>query len=401
VSLLLDALKRAEQEKLAREGAQAPAAPPVSVAPMAAPTTGPKAAPAAGPKATLELAAIDTPKAPTAVPAPAPGERSGAQVVFSAKREEPAPTKSSRAPLIAVGVVALLLVIGGGAYVWYQIQALSTPAGRPLAVARPVTPAPPGAPGASAKGEPVSSPPPLAMLKPGGEVGKEAKKAPPARDAAEQAVLDLLAESRSAPPSPPLKLTRSLNPPAALADVSAGYEALKRGDAAGAKRRYEAALATDAANLDALLGLATAEARLGNYSAAARHYRRSLEVDPRSAAALAGLAALADFSRPDALESQLRADLVRYPQSAALHFTLGNLLASRSRWADAQASYFEAHRLDPANPDFAYNLAVALDQLGQPRPAAAYYARALDQSKAQGAQFDARAAERRLAQLRP
>ena len=72
----------------------------------------------------------------------------------------------------------------------------------------------------------------------------------------------------------------------------------------------------------------------------------------------------------------------------------------RARWADAQASYFEAHRLEPANPDFAYNLAVALDQLGQPRPAAEFYARALAQAKKQGAQFDARAAEKRLAELK-
>jgi tetratricopeptide (TPR) repeat protein len=302
-------------------------------------------------------------------------------------------------------VVVLVLIAGGGGYVWYQVQALSSPQ-RPLATVRPVTPAPPppaapaAAPSAAPKSEPVSSPPPLALLKPG-DIAPGAKKSRPQREAAEQAVMDLLVESRAAPPPPALRLTRSLAPAPALADVTAGYDALRRGDAAAARGRYQAALAVDATNLDALLGLATAEARLGAREASARHYRRALEVDPRNATALAGLAALADFSRPGAVEAQLRTDLLRYPQSAALHFTLGNLLASQSRWADAQAAFFEAHRLEPADADIAYNLAVALDQLGQPRPAAEFYARALAQARGRAAQFDRRAAEKRLAELRP
>ena len=133
----------------------------------------------------------------------------------------------------------------------------------------------------------------------------------------------------------------------------------------------------------------------------ARHYRKTLALDPKNPAAIAGLAALADFNRPEGLEEQLRADLTRYPQSPALHFTLGNLYASQSRWNEAQAAYFEAYRLDPDGADLAYNLAVSLDNLGQSRLAADFYQRALAASGRQAAQFDKGQVSRRIAELKP
>jgi uncharacterized protein HemY len=114
---------------------------------------------------------------------------------------------------------------------------------------------------------------------------------------------------------------------------------------------------------------------------------------------LGGLAAVADLTRPDTLEPALKADIARYPQSAALQMTLGNLYASQSRWPEAQAAFFEAHQLEPQNADALYNLAVALDNLNQARLAGDYYRRALAMAKGQAVQFDARGAERRLAEL--
>ncbi|MBC8023468.1 MAG: hypothetical protein H7Y14_10140, partial [Burkholderiales bacterium] len=130
-------------------------------------------------------------------------------------------------------------------------------------------------------------------------------------------------------------------------------------------------------------------------------YRRALDLDPRNATALAGLASIADRSQPEVLEGQLRADIARYPQSAALHFALGSLYASRARWEEAQGAFFEALRIEPASPDTLFNLAVAMDHMGQSRLAADYYRRAVEASRGQAAQFDPAAAERRLAELRP
>jgi uncharacterized protein HemY len=133
---------------------------------------------------------------------------------------------------------------------------------------------------------------------------------------------------------------------------------------------------------------------------AASHYRKVLDIDPRNGTALAGLASLADYAQPEGLESVLRANITADPKSPQLQYTLGNLYASQSRWNEAQAAYFEAHRLDPANADILYNLAVSLDHLRQPRVAADYYRRALDAAGGAPTQFDPGPVARRLAEIK-
>ena len=405
MSLLLDALKRAEQEKLARQGQEPqPAGAPD---PGAAPTLDP------APRRKLELEAHDHP--PAAAPATAAAakqEREGAKAVFAAKQPAaPAPSPKGNKVVLAIVAGALVLLAGGGGYVWYEINKGPSPlvARGPIPAApRPVTPAAPaGSPQASGATPAPATPaarndavPPVAVLKP------ESAATTPARErtqpkAAEQLVMNLLRQSADAKPAPPLKLSRTIVAPRVSPEVAQGYDALKRGDPAAARKSYEAALAADSSNLDAHLGLATAAARTGDRDTATRHYRRALALDPKSPSAVAGLAALADLSRPEGLEGQLRADITRYPQSPALHFTLGNLYASQSRWNEAQAAYFDAYRLDPDSADIAYNLAVSLDQLGQARLAADFYKRALAASETQAAQFDKGQVSRRIAELKP
>jgi tetratricopeptide (TPR) repeat protein len=243
--------------------------------------------------------------------------------------------------------------------------------------------------------------PTVAVPKPGSLAGAAAAKPKPQPRTAEQLVVNLLKNSGGDKNLPPLKLSRTIDPPRVAPDVAQGYELLLRGDVAGARQRYEAAVAADATNLDARLGLATASARMGDRASAVQHFRWALELDPKNPSAVAGLAALADFSRPEVLEQQLRADLAQYPQSAALHFTLGNLLAFQSRWTEAQAAYFESYRLDPENAEVAYNLAVSLDHLGQAKLAADFYQRALGAARQQNVQFDKGQVSRRIAELKP
>ena len=51
--------------------------------------------------------------------------------------------------------------------------------------------------------------------------------------------------------------------------------------------------------------------------------------------------------------------------------------ALTQRWPDAQQAYFQAHQLQPDNPDYAFNLAVALEHIGQPKAALDFYRRAV------------------------
>ncbi len=184
----------------------------------------------------------------------------------------------------------------------------------------------------------------------------------------------------------PLKLARSEEPkPRVPADVQAGYDALVAGDLAAARRRYAAALAADATNVDALLGLATVEARSANPRWPPR---------PVTAASSSSIPATPPRKRgsprsptsrvPRRSRCALRTELASSPDSAALQLTLGDLYASQGRWSEAQAEYFEAHRLQPENADVAYNLAVSLDHLGQRRLAADFYRRALEARRGAG-----------------
>jgi tetratricopeptide (TPR) repeat protein len=408
VSLLLDALKRAEQEKLTRHHGDR-----ASAEPAAARAAAPSAA-------VLELQPLG------AGAAAASGSRAEAanaqaaqaQAVFKAKAAPPAP-RNRRIVLIAAAAAIAILVAGAGAYVWHTLSALKP---RPVGVAvrLPIAVAPPAAstageakpgPAGAAVLAPADAAAGLAAAPPAAAASPAPSPAPasatpgddaPKADAQRSGAPDLAALLRKPQPpaNPPVELTRTEDPrPRIAPDVQAGYQALLAGDLAAARDHYAKTLATDPTNLDAQLGLATVEARAGNIAAAAAGYRRALDLDPRNPTALAGLAALADLSRPEATENALRGEIARYPESAALELTLGNLLAAQGRWAEAQAAYFEAQRAQPENADVAYNLAVSLDHLGQRRAAADFYRRAL-QARAHGAaQFDAAAASRRLAEL--
>jgi tetratricopeptide (TPR) repeat protein len=69
-------------------------------------------------------------------------------------------------------------------------------------------------------------------------------------------------------------------------------------------------------------------------------------------------------------------------------------------WSQAQQAYFHALQFQPDNPDYAYNLAVGLEHLGQTRPALEYYRKALDLSFRNGrANFDQELAIERVGQL--
>ena len=87
------------------------------------------------------------------------------------------------------------------------------------------------------------------------------------------------------------------------------------------------------------------------------------------------------------------------PGAHVLNFTLGNQFAQQGRWAEAQQEYFKAFTAEPDNPDFAYNLAVSLDHLRQPKLALEYYTRALALAKSRSAGFDVAAVQARADQL--
>ncbi|HYR05704.1 MAG TPA: tetratricopeptide repeat protein, partial [Gallionella sp.] len=124
----------------------------------------------------------------------------------------------------------------------------------------------------------------------------------------------------------------------------------------------------------------------GENQAAARYFGRVLALDPRNALANAGMSAL--NTDDDYNESRLKILLHEQGNSAALHFALGNLYARQSRWGEAQQAYFNAYALEPGNAEYAFNLAVSLDHLGQKKLAVQHYQLAIQLDPSHSAGFN-------------
>ncbi|MBB3121229.1 tetratricopeptide repeat protein [Pseudoduganella violacea] len=180
--------------------------------------------------------------------------------------------------------------------------------------------------------------------------------------------------------------------------IQAAYQSFQAGDMAGAGQQYAQALQQDPNNRDALLGSAAVALREQRPAQASAAYLRLLELDPNDGEALAGLSSLRGGDAGQA-ESRLKAILQRTPESAPVHFALGNLYARQARWPEAQQAFFRAYTGSPSNPDYAFNLAIGLDRLNQGKLAASYYERALALAQSTRASFDQAAVRRRLQEL--
>jgi tetratricopeptide (TPR) repeat protein len=178
------------------------------------------------------------------------------------------------------------------------------------------------------------------------------------------------------------------------------YAALSAGKLESSQQLYNQLLKSDPRSIDAHLGLADIASQQGDRDAASRHYVKVLELDPRNPLAQAGLIGLLGRADPQAAETRVKQLITRDPGAAYLHFTLGNTYVDQARWPDAQQAFFQAHHLQPDNPDYAYNLAVALEHIGQPKSALDFYRRAVLLAAAKGhANFSPTAAQERVTKL--
>ncbi|MGB7650458.1 MAG: tetratricopeptide repeat protein [Gallionella sp.] len=156
--------------------------------------------------------------------------------------------------------------------------------------------------------------------------------------------------------------------------LNQAYQEYRAGSFDLAQPHYQAVLAKEPNNTDALLGLAAIAQHHHADAVAANYYAKVLAQDPRNAVANAGMTAL---TTDDNRESRLKTLLHEQPNAASLHFALANYYADQSRWSEAQQAYFNAYKLEPSNAELAFNLAVSLERLGQKKLSAQYYQQAI------------------------
>ena len=187
--------------------------------------------------------------------------------------------------------------------------------------------------------------------------------------------------------------------PQVAAMLMQAYEALQRGENAKARELYEQFIQLEPRSIDALLGLGAIALGEGRLDDASSYYQRILALDPRNSYAQAGLISIVGGADRPASESRLKQLIARDP-SAFLNYSLGNLYAEQGQWPSAQQAYFQAFQMQQDNADYAFNLAVGLDHLGQDKLALDYYRKALDLSFKKGlANFDQTLVIQRVGQL--
>lgn len=372
---------------------------------------------------------------------PLASQRAAAKNVFETKFREPNPKLPFQITMAFLGVFALGTVV----YFWYQLRpppslvntnpkpptderkiepgpppASAGPA--PLAIAQesgsipgmPLKPAVPGvaaipsaaaplpaAPVTPADARQPASAPATAPTPSASPATKRMTPGPsdaiPSRTAAPKAQAPAREASRPAVPS---KLSVHREAPAVNPKLQAGWRAYNQGDLAISRANYQEVVRAEPTNRDALLGMAALEVRANRPAEAESYYQKLLEINPRDPHAQAGLLALrAHMTDPVQAESRVKNLLAGDPEAHVLYFTLGNEYAQQRRWPEAQQAYFKAFSADPENPDFAYNLAVSLDHVRQPKLALEYYRRALALAQQRSSNFDQTLARNRAQEL--
>jgi tetratricopeptide (TPR) repeat protein len=372
--------------------------------PPPAPPREPAAEPAAAVAETPALTAAAVKPRPAATRQSAPQNQSAAQNLFAAKQADKPPARKNFA--IAIGVLTVLSVCGIGGYFWWQLQPKT-----PLLANRMALPPPSATPTAASRPAAVA-PAPTVATPPAAAPGSAPTGARPAAQPADEEDDDTAPVAARAAAQP----RRTASPAPAEADgpirvtkaplkvnpaLIGGFDAFNRGDLALAQREYERAQRADPRNTDALHGLAAIAVRQGHLDQAELLYRRITEADPHDTVAMSALINMRGQIDPGTAESRLKTLSADQPDLAAPQFSLGNLYARHGRWNKAQQAYFRAHNAEPDNPDIIYNLAISLEHLRQNKLAAQYYSQAIAAAQTRTAGFDKAQAAARLRSLQP
>lgn len=311
-------------------------------------------------------------------------ERNRAQEVLQAMQPVQKPARYSLRWL-GVGALAMFVLAGVGYYGWAYFQMQTQAVAYELAAyqtAQPVASTTLPKPESmvsiqaskSAETTLASSVSAVPVLSGDGSVQKRPQAAsnlvsPPASEA-----------TKTATPAPSslskehLKIVAVTEP----TDAEKGYQAYQAGQLNQSRRFYNSAYQQDAENIAALFGLAAIAVKQGQKLNALQYYQRIIEIEPQNQRAKDAELMLSSQVKGGQKTTGTLAQRARdFPNNAALQAAWGHQLAKKNDWVAAQKQYFKAYQLAPDRGDYALNLAVSLDTLGEYALAKQYYERVL------------------------
>ena len=163
-----------------------------------------------------------------------------------------------------------------------------------------------------------------------------------------------------------------------ISNEQIAYEAYLNHDYSVAKLYYQKSLDENPKAFASLFGLGAIAVHEKENQKALEYYQRAEQIDPNHPKLQVALTALrAAAGNYEDWSEVLKSQINKNPQDATLYFSLGNLYVKRKDWVNAQENFFKALELAPDNMQFALNLAISLDHLGQYRLAIRYYQKAL------------------------
>ena len=177
------------------------------------------------------------------------------------------------------------------------------------------------------------------------------------------------------------------------------WKSYNAGEYKNASTAYDKVLAREPDNRDALLGKAAIAVKQGQLSLARNTYQKLLRLDPNDSLAVSSLMNISRQNLSEMSESKLKLLLRQKPDDAYLNFALANTNAQQSRWPAAQKYYFNAWQAEPDNADFAFNLAVSLEQIGKADQAAIFYKKSIELAASSNFSFPIATARQRLSSL--
>ena len=165
-------------------------------------------------------------------------------------------------------------------------------------------------------------------------------------------------------------------------DEVLAYQAYQTGNLQKSEELYLAALSKKPESIASLFGLGAIAMSRGELNKAYSFYKKAEAINPRHPEVKKAIALLSAQSGQYSDQGKVLKNLIaENPRDAKLPYSLGNLFAKKGDWVNAQKQYFKAFELDGRQFDYALNLAVSLDHLGEYELAKQFYKTALSLQK--------------------